>query len=211
MGLMQSYLVASGRTGEYFNAIHGAQAPERFTTRFLEELGYKSTNDRLLIAVLKGLGFLDAAGVPKQRYFEYLDGERSKQVMAEALREAYEDLFRTKKDANKFTKEQLQGKFKSLTQGQLSDSVIDNMARTFLELVKIADFEVPEEKNIERNAAPESPTQADEVRRGSEKEQAPPKGRHVGALTYRIEVVLPPTRDRAVYDAIFRSLKEHLL
>jgi hypothetical protein len=28
---------------------------------------------------------------------------------------------------------------------------------------------------------------------------------------YRIEIVLPAVRDQAIYDAIFRSAKEHLL
>jgi len=31
------------------------------------------------------------------------------------------------------------------------------------------------------------------------------------ALVYRIEIVLPAVRDQAIYDAIFRSAKEHLL
>lgn len=123
------------------SAIRNAQAPERFTQKFLEELGFTSTNDRLFIPVLKALGFLDNTGVPQQRYFDYLDETESKVVLAQGIREAYEDLFRVKKDAQKLPKDQLQSKLRSLTQGQLSDGVLDNMARTFLELVKFADFD----------------------------------------------------------------------
>ena len=32
----------------------------------------------------------------------------------------------------------------------------------------------------------------------------------VSALQYHINIVLPDTRDQAVYDAIFKSLREHL-
>jgi hypothetical protein len=32
----------------------------------------------------------------------------------------------------------------------------------------------------------------------------------VSALQYHVNIVLPDTRDQAVYDAIFKSLREHL-
>ena len=32
----------------------------------------------------------------------------------------------------------------------------------------------------------------------------------VSGLQYHINIVLPDTRDQAVYDAIFKSLREHL-
>jgi hypothetical protein len=33
----------------------------------------------------------------------------------------------------------------------------------------------------------------------------------LGGLVYNIQLILPADRDKAVYDALFRSLKEHLL
>ena len=32
----------------------------------------------------------------------------------------------------------------------------------------------------------------------------------LGSLQYHINIILPATKDQAVYDAIFKSLKEHL-
>ena len=32
----------------------------------------------------------------------------------------------------------------------------------------------------------------------------------LGALQYHINIVLPDSRDQAVYDAIFKSLRDHL-
>ena len=73
MALTDAYLSQTKNLGAILDAIRGAQAPEKFTVRFLEQLGFKSTNDRNIIGVLKGLGFLDDSGTPTQRYFEYLD------------------------------------------------------------------------------------------------------------------------------------------
>ena len=37
------------------------------------------------------------------------------------------------------------------------------------------------------------------------------QSRSLGGLHYNIQIILPATRDVAVYDALFRSLKEHIL
>ena len=36
------------------------------------------------------------------------------------------------------------------------------------------------------------------------------QGLSVDALQYHINIVLPDTRDQSVYDAIFKSLRDHL-
>jgi Family of unknown function (DUF5343) len=41
--------------------------------KFLENLGFTSTNDRLFIGILKDLGFLNRDGAPQRRYFDFLD------------------------------------------------------------------------------------------------------------------------------------------
>src|SRR3954471_3059746 len=97
MAIPTSYLTTTKNLAGILNSIVGAQAPERFTTRFLESLDYKAAADRLVIGVLKSLGFLADDGRPTQRYFDYLDQSRSEAVMAQAIREAYSDLFQVNK------------------------------------------------------------------------------------------------------------------
>jgi hypothetical protein len=81
---MSAYLVTTKNAEAFFNAIQGAKAPERFTTKFLKDLDFESSNDRLFIGVLKGLGFLDENGAPTERYFAFLDHSQSGRVLAEA-------------------------------------------------------------------------------------------------------------------------------
>lgn len=52
MALPTSYLTSVKNLSGILNSIVGAQAPDKFTTRFLESLEYKSTSDRLVIGVL---------------------------------------------------------------------------------------------------------------------------------------------------------------
>ena len=73
MALTNAYLVTPKNLEAFLNAIRSAKAPERFSNRFLTQLDFSSSNDRLLIGVLKGLGFLDENSAPTQRYYDFLD------------------------------------------------------------------------------------------------------------------------------------------
>ena len=58
MALIDAYLAQTKNLDAILKAIRGAQAPEKFTVRFLEQLEFKSTNDRNIIGVLKRLSRL---------------------------------------------------------------------------------------------------------------------------------------------------------
>ena len=222
MAITTAYLVAAGRLEEFFDTIRRAQAPETFTLTFLKDLGFTSSNERLYIPVLKGLGFLDEGGAPTDRYYAFLDDNRWQIVLAEGIRDAYEDLFRLDRHAEQLSRDEVVGKLRTLTRGQYSESVISNMAKSFEALCALANFEEPPIPIIEVPPEVDPP----ELRKVPEGKQHDPVHRHdstdgqirsplrqenSAALTYRIEIALPSTRDKAVYDSIFRSLKEHIL
>jgi hypothetical protein len=206
MALPTSYLTSVRNLGGILNSIVGAQAPDKFTTRFLESLDYKSNSDRLVIGVLKSLGFLADDGRPTQRYFEYLDQSQSELVMAEAIREAYADLFQINKTANQMTKSDVVNKFKTLSQGQYSESVLDKMAMTFTALCSHADFSASAAKKPDKQEQSEPPQQVEPV----ETPSSPARGLSLAGLVYNIQLILPESRDPKVYDALFDSLKRHL-
>jgi Family of unknown function (DUF5343) len=204
VALPTSYLTSTKNLSGILNSIVGAQAPEKFTTRFLESLDYKSASDRLVIGVLKSLGFLADDGRPTQRYFDYLDQTRSAVVLAAAIREAYADLFQVNKSANAMSKAEIMNKFKTLSQGQYSESVLDKMAMTFTALCGLADF-----NTTTISLTPETPLNKDE----SVEIEAPrstKNGLSIGGLVYNIQLILPESRDAKVYDALFDALKRHL-
>jgi hypothetical protein len=220
LALPKSYLTSVKNLGAILAAIQQAKAPERFTVRFLESLDFKGTADRLIIGVLKSLGFLDDQGKPTQRYFAFLDQTQSAAVLADGIREAYADLFAVNINAQNLSKSDLINKFKTLSQGSLSESVLEKMALTFQSLVKLADFsaapkkrqEVAEEGVDEEEPAIKEPNEGDDqlsiVKRSRERGSG--VARSLGGLHYNIQIILPETRDPQVYDALFRSLREHL-
>src|SRR3989344_4315184 len=149
MALISSYLVTIKNLESFLNSLIAAKAPDAFTQKFLESLEFKSSNDRLYIGLLKGLGFLDANAVPTERYFKFLDQSQSKQILAEAIREAYGDLFAVKTKANELSQQEVKNKFRTLTQGKISDKVLHLMANTFKALVGYADWEIVTKKGPE--------------------------------------------------------------
>jgi len=213
MALPDAWTIKTGTIADYLEAIKQAQAPERFSTRFLEGLGFKGTNDRKFIGVLRSLGFLDADGKPTSRYYEYLDLSRSDVVLANAIREAYADLFAVNKDAHKLPTDQVKNKLRTLYAGAKKDTVVGYIAATFTALVKCADFETAPEAVASSTSASTTP-QGERVAvepRSAPRDvdrSAPPKA--LGSLQYHINIVLPESRDQAVYDAIFKALRDHL-
>lgn len=109
----------------FFNSIINAQPPKKFTQKFLENLEFKSVNDRLMIGTLKAIGFLDSEGVPQEKYFEFIDQTQSKIVLANAIKDAYADLFAININANTLTESEVKNKFKTLLQGNKSDNVVN--------------------------------------------------------------------------------------
>src|SRR5579864_8492329 len=54
MEVTSAYLYTTGDLPQMFTAIQKAQVPPKFRHGFLQALGFKSTNDRAFINVLKG-------------------------------------------------------------------------------------------------------------------------------------------------------------
>ena len=157
--------------------------------------------------MLKALGFLDDSGKPKDRYFRFLDQTQGAKVIAEAVRDAYQDLFKVNIKAQEMTKQDVINKLKTLGQGQIGDAVLDKMAMTFTALVKLGDFQsttsfaqaqpVNDSRNVEEHTERKPPAEHGALK--------------LGGLVYNIQIVLPESRDPAVFDALFQSLRRHLL
>jgi hypothetical protein len=205
MSLPSAYFTTTRNLGRILAAIQNAQAPKQFSTRFIASLGFARAPDRLIIGVLKSLGFLSAEGHPTKRYFEYLDATQSRRVLAEGIRDAYADLYQINRRAHEMSATDIKNKLKTLTQGQFSESVLEKMASTFKALSQHADF------STTVVAGPTEPLTPPPVEEAEPPDARVPAPWPLGGLVYNIQLILPADRDQAVYDALFRSLKEHLL
>lgn len=215
MALTNSYLTSVKNFEGIMNSILGAKAPERFTNKFLESLGYKSSNDRLIVGVLKSLGLLNDTGEPTQRYYDFLDQTQSKKIIAIGIQEAYEDLFNINKDAQNMSQEDVKNKLKTLTQGSKGDKVIDSMARTFKTLCDYADWSdisaVPQVDTEVTSSDNVTSERADYVEQNTSPNTVAKTLFSQLGLHYNIQIHLPETTNMTVYDAIFQSIKKHLM
>jgi hypothetical protein len=211
MALLNQPVQVYGQLKNLFDILRQGQAPEKFTREFLKDIGFTSSNHLAFIPLLKGLGFLTSDGAPTQRYRNFLDKTLSGKVLAEAIREAYGDIFVLKARPTRSDRALIEGKFKSTY--NLSDLQADRMAPTFLALLELADEQAlysttSETPTLEQLKPPqpeleESPASIVRHRRSGAAE--------IVGLHYNIQIHLPPTKDIEVYNAIFKSIREHLL
>lgn len=202
MAITNSYLTSTKNLESIINSVINAKAPERFTNKFLEDLGYKSSNDRLIIGMFKALGLLDDNGQPLQRYYQFLDQTQTGKIIAIGVEEAYEDLFNLRKDAQNLTNDEVKNKLRTITQGQKSDKILSLMAMTFRAFCDLADWDsdvTPEE--LSNSEATPVVTKNDNIEKNSIKRDTLQPDMN---LHYNIQIHLPETTNMAVYDAIFK-------
>lgn len=208
MSLTNAAVQCPGKLPQFFQSLAQGQAPEQFTVQHLRDMGFASSNDRTLIPLLKALGFLSGDGIPTNRYLEYRDRSRSRSIMAQALREAYADLFVIRENPTEDDKDLIQGKFKS--SHNATERMSEMMARTFFALLELADLNDPQPTATgtlnQKQPMPE-PAPAPPPQQASPQIQIPA----APTLHYNIQIHLPATRDIEVFNAIFRSLRDHLL
>jgi hypothetical protein len=101
------------------------------------------------------------------------------------------------------TLDEVKGKLKSLTQGQKSDAVVGRMANTFKDLAELADWAATAARPAKEESEP-LPVQPLPLT----SQETP---RRELELHYNIQLILPESRDQAVYDALFSGLRRHLL
>lgn len=208
MALTTAYMASVKNVPGILESLKDAGVPQRFTNEFLKSTGFTSSNDRAILNVLKGLAFLDQAGVPTERYRNFRDRTKSKHVLAEAIRDGYGDLFLANEKAHLMSAEKVKGFFATKT--DKGDRVVEQMMYTFRALAALADFSepapppavAPAPEPVRREDGAGGEAETGEVRRRA--------GRLDAEFHYNIQIHLPPTRDIAVYNAIFRALRDNL-
>ncbi len=198
-------IVTSGKLSEFLSEIQGANVPERFSQELLKTMGYKSSNDRPLIPMLKMLGFIDGGGRPTDLYKQYRDKTKCRFVLADGVRRAYSELFAIFPDAYNKDVEALKNFFRPRTDG--GEDKVNVMAQTFRDLVALADFSNGGENSIASIDTPE-PSQASKVALG--RYQIVGSGQAM-TLNINIQLTLPESKDPEVYNSLFAALRKHLL
>ena len=123
---------------EFLVKIQEVGVPSKLTLKYLESLGFKSSNDRYIRGVIQALGFVGGDWAPTDKWRLYRDKGKAPFVLAQALQGAYEELFGVYPNACERTDEELRNFFSSHT--ELSESTIKYVIRTFKVLCELSDF-----------------------------------------------------------------------
>jgi hypothetical protein len=213
--LTKRYLASVKNVEAIFKKITEGVAPPTFNIEHLKSIGFKGSNDRAIVPLLKDLGFLSANGTPEPRYHAYRDRSQSKAVMAEALRQAYEDIFHIAEVPTDADRPAIEGLFKS--KHNSTDRVAQAQAMTFLSLLKLADLTATSPIGS-GSLGREGGDGSDSGDSGSGNDQSTTDDPQDGVqkilstqLHYTIQIHLPATKEIEVFNAIFRSLRENLI
>ena len=180
--------------------------PDVVNSKWLTSIGFDLKNSPSLVPVLKFIGFLDASGKPTDHWAAYRDSNRAQKVLAEAIHESYVDLFQTYPDANRRSDNDLRSFFRTKT--TVGKSAVSKIIATFRRLCEVADFTgVPKKIAVE----PESTSPQDTTINGVARQEGI-RGQEAGfTVNINIQLTVPETTDKDVYDEFFAALKRHLL
>jgi hypothetical protein len=206
--------------------------PSKVDAGYLQRFNIAPANESYVISILRFLGLIDEDGnkVEGNAHYFYGNDESFQSGLEGTLRSAYSQLFDEMGEAAlEAQRSELTHWFR--TSDKTSDLVGQRQASTFLTLAALAghgDLPAARANTTKKTAAAsgratkktaaKSPAPKKEVvtapgglgHGGTGSAGGMKNGQDVG-LTVRIEVNLPPGGDADTYDAIFASIKKHLM
>jgi hypothetical protein len=198
------FMNAYGSVPKILNKIVEAKTPPRFTQDYLAKtLGFAGGSYKPFIPLAKRIGLLSSDGSPTDIYSKFRDPNHRRTAMAQAIRTGYADLFTRNEDAHKLDRKGLEGLVIQATGLDQNSNVLRSIVATFEALKAFADFETPQPKASKKAQEGEPARDGDkgEGRLGEAKLN----------LSYNINLNLPKSDDPAVFNAIFKALRDHIL
>ena len=196
------YVTAYGNITKALEKIQAAPTPPRFTHDFLAtKLGMSGGSARPVVPFLKRVGFLASDGTPTNLYKQFRNPAHRGAAAAEALRIGYAQLYSINEYAHSLDEPGLKGLVVQATGLEENSQTVNLIVKSFKALDSVADHDAtaPTADIVEEEPPGES---------GEPGEGGALSGFNLG---YTINLNLPATSDIAVFNAIFKSLREHLL
>lgn len=200
------YVQAYGNITRALEKIQQASTPDRFTQDFLAtKLGLSGGSAKPVIPFLKRTGFLGTDGAPTGLYRRFRNPTQRGAAAAEAVRKGFAPLYEINEYVHDIKDDtELKGLIVQATDLEDSSSIVRAVVGSFKALRGFADFEAQAE--VEEEPPEENPSMgAVEI---EDQSGRLPTGIRLG---YEINLYLPATSDIAVFNAIFKSLREHLM
>ncbi len=207
MGVGLPYLATPGSITMALQKIRDAATPDRVTADFVTtKLTIKGGTGRAIPPFLKRINFVASDGTPTELYKSFRNKTTGGKAVAEAIKFGYHPL----KEVNEYfyllSDKDLKALIVQITGLDADDKIVKLTLSTLSNLKQFAKFE--DDKDIALENIEEKEIAHDKTTKTYQSSTATEVGL---TLTYTINLNLPATTDQAVFNAIFKSLKEHLL
>lgn len=207
------YSTSAGTLEKMLEKIKTASEPDRFTQDFVAtKLAMKGGTAKACIPFLKKMGLVGSDGSPTELYREFRNPKKSRTALGKAFRIVYARLYEMNEYVHDADDEDVLGLIVECTGGQKSSTATKFTLGTFNMLRKHADFEAAEisiNEDVDESAAPVNDVPSVNQLPAAQLPQV--QGKKGINLSYTINLNLPATKDIEVFNAIFKSLKQHLL
>lgn len=207
------YISSPGNIEKALNGIMSAAVPERVSQDFVKTvLNIPGGSGDQITTFLKKINFAATDGKPTDAYTRFRNPTTSGQTVAAAIKHAYARLYVRNEYMHSLGDDELQGLIVEET-GQAHDSLaVKRTLACINALKKHADFDAPSGPSQQEVEEPVHTAQNPTPQPVNNALPPQNQGQGVGLnLGYTINLNLPATSDPAVFNAIFKSLKEHLL
>ncbi|MGX5634850.1 DUF5343 domain-containing protein [Brevundimonas diminuta ATCC 11568] len=207
------YMSTPGLIPKILGKIQEARRPERFTQDFLEtKLGHSGGSARAIIPLLKRMGFLTSDGTPTPLYDQFRNPSTERAALAQGTRNAYSDVFDRNRYAGDLTRDKFAALVTEITGLEKDSSVGSLIVSTFWKLREGSDFEADLSEDSARTPEVQMPIPDDRAPTSPPNNPSSNSSNEVKLnVGYTINLNLPETTNPEVFNAIFRSLKEHLI
>lgn len=197
------YMNAYGLIAKILDKIKQAPTPDRFTQDFLgTKLGFTSGSARAFIPFAKRIGLLGSDGTPTDLYKSFRNPTQSGLAMAKALKTGYGELYARNEYVHDLDTKQLEGLAMEVTGLEKGSSNLKGIVGSFNALKALSKFDGKLEVVSMSNVASETATPNET-----------PAHESVGGfnIAYTFNLNLPETTNIAVFNAIFKSLRDNML
>lgn len=205
------YVTAPGNVKKALNGIADAATPDRVSQDFVKEiLKIPGGSGDQMTAYLKKIGLANPDGTPTSLYKKFRNPDTRGAAAAESLKKGYTEIYKRNEYAHELADSKLKGLIIEITGLEHDSPTVSNTASCFKNIKAFADFH--QKQSVEEVV---EPVPSEEINHSSQihpQIQLPPTQQGIGLnLGYTINLNLPATSDIAVFNAIFKSLKENLL
>lgn len=199
-----SYTTVTGKIKPLFEKITDVAVPGRVTHSWLASIGFTSSNDRTLMAVLRQVMFVDSSDVPTELWKRYRASDRT--ALAEGVRSGFESVYDVYADAHQRSNQELTNVFKAKATSLGNDTVAKVLA-TFRALCSLAEFEGESVIDAEFKELPRGGRNPRHTEPGADQGT---EGFLAVPVGFNLHIHLPADGDRQTYRVIFEELRATL-